>query len=243
MKLADSPREKLGKQISEGIVNEGMLKTWMRGEPEGWRLHSGLWSPFYINLRLISSANPELYKLAGRAMSMLTFDAGFIPDGHTRIVGIAMAGIPIANVATVYSGIPSLYTRPDQKGHGESALVEGDMRDGDRLGLVDDVVTVFNSKLRAREKVLEEAGNRGISVTVNHVFVLFDREQGASEVAAANGMELHSFIPFATKGLHWMKDALHSDEYRVIGEYLENPSHFQDSQVQQELKDRVRREG
>lgn len=241
MRVAESRKDTLGRLISEGIVNEGMLKTWMRDRSEGWKLDSGLWSPFYINLRLISSANPELYKLTGKAMSILLSDAGFLPDGRTRLVGIAMAGIPFANAATIYTGIPSLYTRPDRKDHGESALVEGDMRDGDRLGLVDDLVTTFNSKLRAKEKVLEEAGNRRISVTVDHVFVLFDREQGATRAAADNGIELHSFIPFATRGLQWMRDALHPDEYRVISEYIENPSHFQDKQVQQELMDRVRK--
>ena len=106
--------EKLGREFVKGLYKEGMIRTWYKDKPEGWKLASGIYSPFFISLRPISSVRSgsiELYRIAGEAVSIMLKSAGFVADGRHRIVGIAMAGIAIANAATLSTGIPSLYTR------------------------------------------------------------------------------------------------------------------------------------
>jgi orotate phosphoribosyltransferase len=249
-------REQLGKEIISGLYQERMILTWYRDKPEGWILASGLWSPFYVNLRLISSAkNSELYRKAGRAIGMMLDDIGFVPDGKHRIIGLAMAGIPLANAVTLQSGIPSLYTRklpedvktPEKldeyiSAHGQHALVEGDIESGDRLAIIDDLVTKFDSKLLAKSQIEQEIKRRALTdVTVKDFIVLVDREQGGAERAKALGLNLYSFIPFASKGLDWLKGDLADIEYNTITDYLKNPAKYQDKELQKSLKEMAKK--
>ncbi len=242
-------REQLGKQIVEGLYEEGMILTWRRNKPDGWRLASGLWSPYYINLRLLPSS-PKLYASVGNAMGMLLKENGYQPNGRDRIVGVAMAGIPIADGIALLHEIPALYTRrlPDNvrtpedveryiQSHGQHALVEGEFYEGDRLAIVDDLVTGFDSKLLAISQVNQEKQRRGISkITLEDVAVLLDREQGGSERAKVLGYKLHSLIPFISKGLGWLRDRLSQQEYETIVDYVQNTQRYQDPELQQHLK-------
>ncbi len=245
--------EELGRKIVKSLYEEGMIRTWYKDNPDGWKLASGLYSPFFISLRPISSVRSgsiELYKMAGEAISIMLNDAGFVADGRHRIVGIAMAGIALANAATLNTGIPSLYTRklPEEVktpkdveeylgAHGQKALVEGDFNPGDTLAIIDDLVSTFGSKELAISQIQQEAKRRGISnMKLNDIFVLLDREQGGRERAKELGYNLHALISFKSVGVHWLKDALQPIEYDTIVSYLKNPKDYQNSEIQQKLK-------
>jgi orotate phosphoribosyltransferase len=212
-------KKQVGKEITEALYENGMIKTWWRDKSEGWKLVSGIWSPFYINLRPIASYpnSREILTKVGTVMGDMIKEE--CPEVN-KIVGIANAGIPIATAITFTSGIPMCYTRKLEgvknieqleskiKEYGEHSLVEGELNNGDVISLVDDLVTRFDSKYIGERQVEYEAEKRNISVTCKHVNVLLDREQGASERAKELGMSLHSLIPFKSEGLWWLRDKL-----------------------------------
>jgi len=233
-----------GDKLIEALYEKGMLRTWYRHRPKGWTLISGLWSPFYIQLREISS-HPELLRLAGELLSGLIESR--VPSAD-RLVGVAFAGIPLAVAASLESGIPAAMTRKiegvktleqleEEIGrYGQHALVEGEFADGDRVILVDDLVTRFDSKLIAAAQVKSEMQRRGLKhVECRDVAVLVDREQGAAEAAAEAGFQLHSLVPLKSMGMEWLRDVMDPLEHEVICEYLDNPKRFQDSLVQKDL--------
>ncbi|MCL5427915.1 MAG: hypothetical protein M1321_01910 [Candidatus Marsarchaeota archaeon] len=245
--------EELGRRIVKSLYSEGMIRTWYKDRPEGWKLASGLYSPFFISLRPISSVRSgsiELYRMAGEALSIMLRNAGFIADGRHRIVGIAMAGIALANAATLNSGIPSLYTRklPEEVktpkdveaylgAHGQKSLVEGDFNPGDTIGVVDDLVSTFGSKELAISQIRQEVERRGAAdVKINDIFVLLDREQGGGERARELGYNLHALIPFASRGLGWLREDLEPVEYDTIVSYLKDPGAYQSGEAQEKLK-------
>jgi orotate phosphoribosyltransferase len=246
--MIDEKRENLGREIMRGLYETGMILTWYRDKPEGWVMASGLWTPFYITLRLLPS-HPELYRKAGNAMSMLLADIGFKSNNNDKVVGIAMAGVPLANAITLESDIPSLYTRklpedvktPEDveryvQSHGQHALVEGELKSGDRLALVDDLVTRFDSKLLAIGQINQEIKRRGLTdIRLKDIIVLLDREQGGAEKAKQLGYSLTAFIPFASKGMGWLKDSLSEIEYNTIVDYLKDSKKYQDKVVQERL--------
>jgi len=96
----------MGKEIMAGLYEHGLIKTWLRDKPEGWKLVSGLWSPFYIQLRSLPSY-PSLLKKIGRHMGEMVEKE----CNADRVLGIAMAGIPIATAISVGHDIPLCYTR------------------------------------------------------------------------------------------------------------------------------------
>jgi uridine monophosphate synthetase len=85
-------------------------------------------------------------------------------------------------------GVPLVYPRQEIKGHGTRRAIEGHFEEGDRVVVLDDLITTGGSKLAAIA-ALEEAGLR-----VEDVVVLVDREQGGAEDLAEHGYRLHAVL-------------------------------------------------
>lgn len=233
------------RSIVQALYDAGLIKTWYKDRPTGWRLVSGLWSPLYIQLRQLPSF-PDLLADAGRAMGgMILRECGPVD----RLVGIAMAGVPIATAIGLANRIPTCFTRKlegvrsveDLKEvitrYGDHAVVEGAIESGDKVVLIDDLVTRFDSKVIAAEQIRFETGRRGLSaIDCSDVAVLFDREQGAAESAEASGMKLHALIRFRTEGMTWLREKMAEEEHAVILDYLTNSAEYQDPAKQKQLE-------
>ncbi|MFW9846253.1 MAG: orotate phosphoribosyltransferase [Candidatus Thorarchaeota archaeon] len=228
--------EILKQNIMRDIYENRMLLTSYRDKKEGWTLVSGLWSPFYIQLRLLGSF-PETLKKVARAMTIFLHET--VPNA-TKIVGIAFAGIPIATAISIESGLPACHTRKmigvrteeemkrAIKEYGQHSLLEGVIEDGDVLCIVDDLVTGMESKLIARTQVLAEIERRGVrDVTCDDVAVILNRQQGAEERAKKAGIRLHSLIGFVNEGLPFLQSIMDPEEHRLISSYLSDPSQHQ----------------
>jgi len=123
------------------------------------------------------------------------------------------------------------------KRYGEHSLIEGILADGDTVGIVDDLVTTFDSKVVALKQLEFEIKIRGLrNVKCSDVIVVLDREQGAQEIAKGYGIELHCLIPFSSEGVRWLKEVFADQEYEVIVDYLRDHEHYQDPRVQEDLR-------
>jgi orotate phosphoribosyltransferase len=237
-------KENVGKEIIHALYRNGMIKTWFRDNPHGWTLVSGIWSPLSIQLRPLSSY-PELLRKVGSALGTLIKEEC---NDVNRIIGVATAGIPIATAVSLARGIPSCFTRKLEgvrsledfnnfvKRYGEHSMIEGILTDGDTVGIVDDLVTKFDSKVVALKQLEFELKIRGLrAVKCSDIIVVLDREQGAKEIAKEQGIDLHSLIPFMSKGVTWLRDVFADHEYEIIVDYLRDHEKYQDSRVQEEL--------
>jgi uridine monophosphate synthetase len=223
--------EQLKTEIMRDIYDKRMVLTSIRDKPEGWTLHSGLWSPFYIQLRELCSY-PETLAKVGKALSILIREKA---PHVNRLVGVAFAGIPIATSISLESGIPACHTRKilgvrteeEMKQaiitYGQHSFLEGVIEDGDVLCLVDDLVTGMESKVVARDQVLGEIEKRGLSdVKCDDIAVLLDRHQGAQQRAHDLNLRLHYLIDIINDGLPILKDSMSANEYSIIADYLTN---------------------
>jgi orotate phosphoribosyltransferase len=159
-----------------------------------------------------------------------------------------MAGVPIAAGMGISGGIPVGFTRKMEgvkslasfkeaiTSYGEHSLLEGEIHSGDKVALIDDLVTRFDSKLIAMEQVRHEVQKRALSdVECRTVAVVLDREQGGAEAAASAGIELLRLIQFKTTGLPLLEGILHKVEWETINHYLHDQDHFQQKDVQEEI--------
>jgi orotate phosphoribosyltransferase len=163
------------------------LMLWETGavqvRPESpFRLASGAASPIYVNCRRVIS-EPAFMTLFCAAARLICERRGLRFDA---VAGGETAGIPFAAYLAAALSKPMVYVRKQPKGHGLASRVEGHLRDGDRVLLVEDLITDGGSKLGFLD-ALREAG-----AEVGDVLVLFDRQQGGDEVLSRYGATLHA---------------------------------------------------
>jgi len=149
-----------------------------------FKLASGLLSPYYVDLRLIPS-NPEAFQRTV-AMYRSVLEPNLIKRAQ-RLAGVPTAGIAYAAVVALNISKPFLYVRSEQKEHGRGRRIEGLLQPGDRVVVLDDVVTTGKSILEAADAIRAEGG------IVEDAVVLLDRQQGAGENLQKSQMKLHSF--------------------------------------------------
>lgn len=145
-------------------------------------LKSGKKSPFYIDLRRLIS-DPAALETAGSAYAALSRSLDF-----DRLAGIPAAALPLATAAGLALAVPMIWPRMPVKEHGTGNKVEGAYAAGERVLLLDDLITTGASKLEAIEIL------RGEGLLVEDLVVLIERgKQGRVDMEKA-GVRLHAFI-------------------------------------------------
>lgn len=151
-----------------------------------FKLTSGKVSPYYIDLRIVPSFPDAFRQICDFYGESITTQVGL--KNFDRIAGVPIAGIPFASQIAYNLKKPFLYVRKGVRLHGRQRRVEGILVSGDRVLLVDDLVTTGLTMKKAAEAVTAEGG------IVKETVALLDREEGGKEKLAKNGIQLHALL-------------------------------------------------
>ena len=132
---------------------------------EPFKFTSGWASPVYIDCRKLISYPRVRHTLMDFAASEITRNIGF--ESIDSIAGGETAGIPFAAWMADRLMLPMQYVRKQPKGFGRDAQIEGHLKEGERVLLVEDLTTDGRSKANFCKAL------RGAGAIVEHVFVVF----------------------------------------------------------------------
>jgi orotate phosphoribosyltransferase len=151
-----------------------------------FKLTSGRTSPYYIDLRIVPSFPDAFRRVCDVYVKLIDKELG--KEAFDRIAGIPTAGIPFASLIAYQLGKPFLYIRQRLKLHGRERRIEGIIMPGDRVLLVDDLITTGRSLSKAAKAIRAEGG------LVSHALVLLDREEGGKQRLAKDNIQLHYLL-------------------------------------------------
>jgi len=182
-----------------------------------FKLSSGKLSPYYIDLRMIPGDPKglqtviEIYETMTRSkIGVASFD---------RIAGVPTAGVPYASILAYRLSKPLLYVRRETKTHGGERRVEGQLLPGDRVVLVDDLITTGKNTLQAAEAIRAEGGQ------VERAIVLIDRQEGGAAALAQAGLKLHAFTTVTRIARRLSESGvIEDDQYKAILAQIERVS-------------------
>ncbi len=149
-------------------------KSFRYSDNPPFTLASGRTSNYYFNCKP-TTLDPEGMNLIGSILFEMLREAGVSAAG-----GLTLGADPIANALSLISyqqgkPIKSFTIRKDIKDHGTKSAVEGDVRPGEKVVIIDDVITTGGSTITA----IERASAAGL--VIDRVITLIDREEGGRE--------------------------------------------------------------
>lgn len=151
-----------------------------------FKLTSGKISPYYIDLRIVPSFPDAFQKVTDFYVEFIKREIG--PENFQRIAGIPVAGIPFTSMIAYNLKKPFLYIRKGVRLHGRQRRIEGILAPGDRILLVDDLVTTGLSLRKAAKAIVAEGG------VVTDAVVLLDRQEGGKQNLSKDKIKLHALL-------------------------------------------------
>lgn len=148
--------------------------AYLKGE---FVLSSGVRSDYYLDKYQFETRPGILRRLAA-------FLAELLPAETDRIAGPELGAVPLATALSLETGLPFVIARRDTKAYSTGRAVEGEIRSGDRITVVEDVISTGAQSINAANRVAETGAR------VQSILAVVDREQGGEKAIAAAGYSL-----------------------------------------------------
>ncbi len=181
------------KEFATFLHQKGIIKF---GE---FTLASGKKSSYYVDLRLVPSYPHQFRAMIKYLQNNIAESVGL--NSFDSLVSVPTGGLVIASALAIETVKPLIYVRSKPKDYGTSKSVEGQIHEGMKVVMIDDVATTGGSVVNAI-KSLKEA-----NITIEDAYVIVNRMEGADEALKELGVELHSItnIIQITQALHEQK--------------------------------------
>jgi orotate phosphoribosyltransferase len=175
------PREQRLAELGRDILSAAYL----RGD---FVLSSGARSHYYFDKYLFETRPSILRRIA-------SFLAELVPPQTDRIAGPELGAVALATALSLEIGLPFVILKKEPKGHGTARLVEGELYPGEKVTVVEDVISTAAQAIRAANQV-SRAGAQVLGI-----LGVIDREQGGAQNIAAAGYQFRALFRRSDLGL------------------------------------------
>ena len=172
-------------------------------------LASGKLSSYYIDMRTVPSFPGAYRYIIDCYLELIRDDIGLAK--FDAIAGIPTAGLVFSSPVALQLGKPMIYVRKDEKDYGRKKRIEGTIKPGWKILVMDDLITTGKSTLSAIDAIREEGGE------VKDVAVLIDRLEGGQANLKKAGVTLHPLtdVMELVQTLH-RNEGISDDEMQAI---------------------------
>src|SRR5690606_17499513 len=203
------------KKIAEFLLQIKAIKL-QPTNPFTWA--SGIISPIYCDNR-ITLSYPTIRTYIRQQFSEIIQEEFGAVD---MISGVATAGIPQGVLVAQELGVPFTYVRSSAKGHGRQNLIEGEVVDGQRVVVIEDLVSTGKSSLQAIQ-ALRDAGCNVVGLVSIFSYGLEEAEENFKE-AKCRFISLSNFealLDFAVSD-NYITDA----DKRILEDWRRDPKNW-----------------
>jgi len=149
----------------EALARELVKASYLKGD---FVLRSGRRSNRYFD-KFLFETDPALLKELGRHIAEL------IPKETQRLAAPELGAVLLGGAVSMDTGLPLVLVRKEPKGYGTAKQLEGRFEPGERVTVIEDVVTTGGDSLRSVQ-VLREVG-----LDVIQLVVVLDRGEGGED--------------------------------------------------------------
>lgn len=203
------------RQIAEQLLDIGALLIRDREHLFTWA--SGIRSPIYCDNRLTLSFPAVRDEIASAFVQKVEAYAEV-----DVIVGTATAGIAHAAYLSQKLDLPMAYVRSSAKVHGKGEMIEGIVRSGDKVVLIEDLISTGGSSLKAA-KALQKAGAEVLCVLSIFTYQ-FEEAKDAFEKAAIPTWSITNYSEVLTIAKE--RGHVSEEEADLLSEWSKNPRMF-----------------
>lgn len=185
-------------------------------EPFTWT--SGLKSPIYCDNR-ITISYPSIRNMIAEGFAQMIREC--YPDAEV-IAGIATGGIPHAAFVANILNLPMIYIRDKAKGHGKENVIEGSLQEGQKVVLIEDLISTGGSSLKAALAV------RQAGAIPQAVIAIFTYQFARAESAfAGENIPLHTLSNYsALIDVAVSKGIIVEQDISALQSWRENPESY-----------------
>lgn len=179
---------------------------------------SGWNSPIYNdNRRLLSYPDVRNYVKVELAKNILEHFGE-----ATVIAAVSTVAIPIGSIVADLLGLPFIFVRNTPKDHGLENLIEGNLRPGQKVVLVEDTISTGGSSLKAAE-IIRDSGSEvlGVVAIFNYEFPISVKRLRDADITAVSLTNYNTLIDVAIS-----LDHIHKSDAATLQEWRKDPANW-----------------
>jgi orotate phosphoribosyltransferase len=204
-------------QVAQKLLEIKAIKL-SPSQPFTWA--SGLRSPIYCDNRL-SLSYPETRNLIKRALAVKSSEFG----NFDMIAGVATAGIAHGALMADELNLPFCYVRSEAKSHGRQNQIEGDLKKGQRILVIEDLISTGGSSIQ----VVEVLKNEGYEVAgVLAIFdYQFEKARNNFKLAKCNYKSICDYQSLIQEAI--AMDYINSSQLDVLKDWNKDPQFWSEN--------------
>lgn len=205
----------IAKDIAGSLLSIGAVHL-RPDQPFTWT--SGIKSPIYCDNR-ITMSHPQVRREIAKAFAQIIRES--YPQAEV-VAGTATAGIPHAAWVAELLDLPMIYVRDKAKGHGRQNQIEGALTAGQKVVVIEDLISTGGSSLKAAQAVQAEGGEvLGVVAIFSYQFPDAEALFAEAGVPCTTISNYTALLEAATE-----QGVITSEQEQILGEWRKSPRTF-----------------